>query len=208
MEIVNNLIPMVVEQEGGRERYQDIYSRLLKERIIFLNGPVEDNMAATIVAQLLFLESVDSKKPVFMYVNSPGGQVTSGTAIRDTMRFIEPPVSTVCIGQACSMGAMLLMAGEKGMRFSLPDSRVMIHDPSSGMGRSIVADMKIHMEETFKLQARLHEMVVEDTGQPLDVVQKAMERDCFMSAPEAKDWGIIDAVYETRAALSEALADV
>ncbi len=203
--ISTNLIPMVIEAEGGRERSFDIFSRLLRERIIFVSGAVEDHMASTIVAQLLFLESVDAKKPIFMYINSPGGVVTAGLSIRDTMRFIEPPVATVCIGQACSMGAMLLMAGEKGMRYSLPDSSVMIHDPSAGMGRAIATDMKIQMDEMMKLQTRLHQMVVEDTGQPIEVVQKAMERDCFMSADEAKNWGIIDAVYESRAALNAAL---
>lgn len=192
-----NLIPMVVEQEGGRERYQDIYSRLLKERIIFLSGPVEDNMATTVVAQLLFLESIDDKKPINLYINSPGGVVTAGLSIRDTMRFIKPPVSTLCIGQACSMGAMLLMAGEKGMRYSLPDSRVMLHDPSGG-SRGIAEDMKIQHEEMMKLQKRLHEMVVENTGQPITKVKKAMERDYFMSATEAKEWGVIDEVISQR----------
>lgn len=203
-----NLIPMVIEQEGGRERSFDIYSRLLRERIIFLSGAVEDYMATSIVAQLLFLESADSKKPIAMYINSPGGVVTAGLSIRDTMRFIQPPIMTVCIGQACSMGAMLLMAGEKGMRFSLPDSRIMIHDPSGG-ARGIAEDMRIQHEEMMKLQKRLHEMVVEDTGQTMPKVKKAMERDCFMSASEAKEWGskgIIDGIYETRAALQAAQA--
>lgn len=203
-----NLIPMVVEQEGGRERSFDIYSRLLRERIIFLSGGVEDHMASTIVAQLLFLESVDNKKPIFMYINSPGGVVTAGLSIRDTMRFIAPPVATVCIGQACSMGAMLLMAGEKGMRYSLPDSRIMIHDPSGG-ARGIAEDMKIQHEEMMRLQKRLHEMVVEDTGATAAKVKKSMERDYFMSAEEAKEYGtkgLIDAVFSSRAELNAAVS--
>lgn len=201
--IPTSLIPMVVEQDGGRERSFDIYSRLLRERIIFLSGAVEDHMASTIVAQLLFLESADQKKPIYMYINSPGGVVTAGLSIRDTMRFIEPPVATVCIGQACSMGAMLLMAGEKGMRFSLPDSRIMLHDPSGGC-KGIAEDMKIQHTEMVKLQKRLHEMVVENTGQSLAKVKSAMARDYFLSADEAKDWGVIDQVFETRAALRAA----
>ncbi len=205
--IPTNLIPMVVEQEGGRERSFDIYSRLLRERIIFLSGGVEDHMASTIVAQLLFLESVSPKDPVFMYINSPGGVVTAGLSIRDTMNFITPPVATVCIGQACSMGAMLLMAGEKGMRYSLPNSRVMIHQPSGG-ARGMASDIEIQYNEIQKLKRMLNQMVVDDTGQPLDVVEKAMDRDTFLSANEAKDFGIVDEVYESRAALNKALASL
>lgn len=189
---------MVLEQDGRSERAYDLPSRMLRDRIIFLNGPVEDHMAHLIVMQLLFLEAQDPKKDIHMYINSPGGVVTAGLAIRDTMNFIKSDVSTVCMGQACSMGAMLLMAGTKGKRICLPDARVMIHDPSAGMGRSIATDMKIQMDEMLKLQKRLHEMVVEDTGQPLEVVQKSMERDKFMSAQEALEFGIIDRVVSER----------
>lgn len=189
---------MVVEQDGRSERSFDIYSRLLRERIIFVSGGVEDHMSSVIVAQLLYLESVDAKKDIYMYINSPGGVVTSGLAIRDTMNFISPDVSTVCIGQACSMGAMLLMAGAKGKRISLPDSRIMIHDPSGG-ARGIASDMRIQMEEMMKLQARLHQMVVDDCGQDIERVKKAMERDTFMSAEEALEFGLIDRIAKTRA---------
>lgn len=197
MTISNTLVPMVIEQEGGRERSFDIYSRLLKERIIFLSGGVEDNMSSLIVAQLLFLESVDDKKPIFMYINSPGGVVTAGLAIRDTMRFIKPPVATVCIGQACSMGSLLLMAGEKGMRYSLPDSRIMIHQPSGG-ARGMASDIEIQYREIQNLKTRLNEMIAIDTGQPVEAVEKATDRDTFMSAQEALEFGIIDRVIASR----------
>lgn len=189
---------MVIEQDGGRERSFDIYSRLLRERIIFLTGTVEDNMANTIVAQLLFLESVDDKKPIYLYINSPGGVVTAGMAIISTMNYIKCDVQTIVMGQACSMGAMISMAGSKGQRFALKDSRIMLHDPSGGVSRSIATDMLIQMEEMRKLQIRLHEMVVEYTGQELGVVKKAMERDYYMSAEEAVEFGVIDKVITSR----------
>lgn len=198
MNPLNAFVPMVLEQDGRSERAFDLPSRMLRDRIIFLNGPVEDHMAHIIVMQLLYLEAQDPTKEISLYVNSPGGVVTAGLAIRDTMRFIKCDVSTVCIGQACSMGAMLLMAGTKGKRICLPDARVMIHDPSGGIGRSIATDMKIQMAEMEKIQKRLHEMVVENTGQSLEVVQKAMERDNFMSAQEALDFGIVDRVVANR----------
>ena len=195
--ITNALVPMVLENDGRGERSFDIFSRMLRDRIVFLTGPVEDHMSNLVVAQLLYLESVDPKKDISLYINSPGGVVTAGLAIRDTMNFIKPDVSTVCMGQACSMGAMLLMAGAKGKRICLPDARVMIHDPSGG-ARGIASDMLIQMDEMIKLQKRLHEMVVADTGKPLKTVQKAMERDTFMSAKEALDFGIIDKIVENR----------
>jgi ATP-dependent Clp protease protease subunit len=191
------LIPMVVEQDGRAERSFDIYSRLLRERIIFLSGAVEDHMSSVIVAQLLYLESVDPAKDIFMYINSPGGVVTAGLAIRDTMRFIKPDVSTVCIGQACSMGAMLLMAGTKGKRISLPQSRIMIHQPSGG-ARGMVSDIEIQYREIQNLKTKLNQMVVEDTGQSLEVVEKAMDRDTFMSAEEALAFGLIDTISAER----------
>jgi ATP-dependent Clp protease protease subunit len=193
----NMLIPMVVEQDGRAERSFDIYSRLLRERIIFLSGAVEDHMSSVIVAQLLYLESVDPAKDIFMYINSPGGVVTAGLAIRDTMRFIKPDVSTVCIGQACSMGAMLLMAGTKGKRISLPQSRIMIHQPSGG-ARGMVSDIEIQYREIQNLKTKLNQMVVEDTGQSLEVVEKAMDRDTFMSAEEALAFGLIDTISAER----------
>ena len=197
MDTNNALVPVVIEQEGRTERSFDIYSRLLRDRIIFLTGQVEDHMSSIIVAQLLFLESVDAEKDIFLYINSPGGVVTAGLAIRDTMNFIKPDVSTICIGQACSMGAMLLMAGTKGKRICLPDARVMIHDPSGGF-RGIASDAKIHMDEMLNLQKRLHEMVQEDTGQDLEAVKKAMERDNFMTAQQSKEFGIVDKIIKSR----------
>jgi ATP-dependent Clp protease protease subunit len=191
---------MVVEQSSRGERSFDIFSRLLRERIIFLNGPVEDHMANLIVAQLLFLESEDSKKDIALYINSPGGVVTAGLAIRDTLRFISNDVQTICTGQACSMGAMLLMSGTKGKRYCLPNARVMIHQPSGG-ARGMASDIEIQFKEIQKLKAMLNQMVVEDTGQPLEVVEPAMDRDNFMSATEAQAWGIVDHVITDRAAL-------
>jgi ATP-dependent Clp protease protease subunit len=196
----NTLVPMVVEQSSRGERSFDIFSRLLRERIIFLNGPVEDHMANLIVAQLLFLESEDSKKDIALYINSPGGVVTAGLAIRDTLRFISNDVQTICTGQACSMGAMLLMSGTKGKRYCLPNARVMIHQPSGG-ARGMASDIEIQFKEIQKLKAMLNQMVVEDTGQPLEVVEPAMDRDNFMSATEAQAWGIVDHVITDRAAL-------
>jgi ATP-dependent Clp protease protease subunit len=191
------LVPMVLEQDGRSERSFDLYSRMLRDRIVFLTGEVEDHMANLVVAQLLYLESVDADKDISLYINSPGGVVTAGLGIRDTMNFIKPDVSTICVGQACSMGAMLLAAGAKGKRFCLPDARVMIHDPSGG-ARGIASDMRIQMDEMLYLQKRLHEMLVEDTGKPLEVITKAMERDNFMNSQQALEFGIIDRIIRNR----------
>ncbi len=191
------LVPMVVEQDGRGERAYDIFSRLLKDRIVFCAGVVEDNMANLIVAQLLFLESIDSTKDIFMYINSPGGVVTAGHAIRDTINFIKPAVSTVCIGQACSMGAVLLATGTKGKRMCLPNARIMLHQPSGGF-EGQATDIEIHAREILKTKALLIRLVSEDTGQSVAVIEKAMERDNFMSADEAKDFGLIDQVVASR----------
>jgi ATP-dependent Clp protease protease subunit len=202
---MNNLVPMVVEQTNRGERAFDIYSRLLKERIIFLTGQVEDNVASLICAQLLFLESENPNKDIAFYVNSPGGIVTSGLAIYDTMQYIRPDVSCVCIGQAASMGSLLLAAGAKGKRFSLPNSRIMIHQPSGGF-QGQATDIEIHARDILATRARLNDIYVHHTGQPLDVIEKAMERDKFLSAAEAKDFGLIDEVVATRPPLNEASA--
>ena len=194
---VNMLVPMVVEQTNRGERAYDIYSRLLKERIIFVTGVVEDNMAALITAQLLFLESENPKKEISLYINSPGGVVTAGLGIYDTMQFIRPAVATLCIGQAASMGSLLLAAGEKGMRASLPNSRVMVHQPSGGY-QGQATDIMIHARETQKLKDRLNEIYVRHTGQPIEAVEAALERDNFMSAEDAKAWGLIDEILENR----------
>ncbi len=194
----NTLVPIVVEQSARGERSFDIYSRLLKERIIFLTGPVEDNMASLIVAQLLFLESEDPKKPIYMYINSPGGVVTAGLSIYDTMQYIKPDVSTMCIGQAASMGSLLLTAGQKGQRFSLPHSRIMIHQPSGGF-RGQATDIEIHANEILNLKKRLNKLYVKHTGKALSVIEKSMERDNFMSADEAKAFGLVDHIVESRA---------
>ena len=191
------LVPVVVEQTSRGERSFDIFSRLLRERIVFVTGEVEDNMASLIVAQLLFLESENPKKDIYMYINSPGGVVTAGMAIHDTMQYIRPRVGTVCIGQAASMGSLLLTAGEKGMRYSLPNSRVMVHQPSGGF-QGQATDIMIHARETEKLKRRLNEIYVKHTGQSLDDVEAALERDRFMSAEEARDWGLIDEVLQPR----------
>ena len=196
--LVNTLVPMVVEQTSRGERAYDIYSRLLKERIIFLSGPVFDEMASLIVAQLLHLEAENPSKEISMYINSPGGVVTAGLSIYDTMQYIRPKVSTLVIGQAASMGSLLLAAGEKGMRFSLPNSRVMVHQPSGGF-QGQATDIMIHAQETQKLKDRLNKIYVKHTGQPLDKVEAALERDNFMSAEEARDWGLIDEIVENRA---------
>lgn len=193
---------MVIEQEGRTERSFDIYSRLLRDRIIFVGGEVEDHMANLIVAQLLYLESVDNDKPVYLYINSPGGVITAGLAIRDTMQFIKPEVSTVCIGQACSMGAILLAAGQKGKRIALPNSRVMVHQPSGG-ARGQATDIEIQAREILKMRAALNEMLSLDTGQPLEVIEKAVDRDNFMSATEAKAFGIVDHVVSKRSDIFE-----
>jgi len=194
---MNTLVPMVVEQTNRGERAFDIYSRLLKERIIFVTGIVEDNMASLIVAQLLFLESENPKKEIAMYINSPGGVVTAGLAMYDTMQFIRPAVATLCTGQAASMGSLLLAAGEKGMRSSLPNSSIMVHQPSGGY-QGQATDILIHAQYTERLKKRLNEIYVDHTGQDYDTVHKALERDNFMSAKEAKGFGLIDHIYEKR----------
>ena len=191
------LVPMVVEQTNKGERSYDIYSRLLKERIIFISGPVNDAMSTLVVAQLLFLESEDPKKDIYLYINSPGGIVTSGLAMYDTMQYINPDVNTVCIGQAASMGSLLLTAGAKGKRFSLPNSRIMIHQPSGGY-RGQATDIEIHARETMALKKRLNDIYVEHTGQNLDTIEKSMERDNFMSPEKAKEFGLIDNVIIKR----------
>jgi ATP-dependent Clp protease, protease subunit len=193
----NNLVPVVIEQSNRGERAFDIYSRLLRERIIFLTGGVDDYVSSLICAQLLYLEAENPKKDIFFYINSPGGIVTSGMAIYDTMQYIRPKVSTVCIGQACSMGSLLLCAGEKGMRYALPNARVMVHQPSGGaQGQS--TDIQIQAREILKMRERLQQIYVKHTGQPYEAVDQALERDNFMSAEEAKSWGLIDLVYEKR----------
>jgi ATP-dependent Clp protease protease subunit len=194
---MNNLVPMVVEQTSRGERAYDIFSRLLKERIIFLNGPVHDGMASLIVAQLLFLESENPKKEISMYINSPGGVVTSGLSIYDTMQYVRPKVSTLIVGQAASMGSLLACAGEKGMRFSLPNSRIMVHQPSGGY-QGQATDIMIHAEETQKLKTRLNEIYAKHSGQSVKNVEKALERDNFMSPEEALEWGHLDEIVDRR----------
>ena len=191
------LIPMVIEQTARGERSFDIYSRLLKERIIFVVGPVDDNMSTLICAQLLFLESENPKKDISMYINSPGGIVTSGLAIYDTMQYIRPDVSTVCFGQAASMGSLLLTSGAKGKRFSLPNSRIMLHQPSGGF-QGQATDIQIHAKEILDLKARLNEIYQSHTGKPLKEIEKALERDNFMKPNDAKDFGLIDHVVDKR----------
>lgn len=193
----NQLVPMVVEQSNRGERAFDIYSRLLRERIVFLTGPVEDNMASLVVAQLLFLEAENPKKEISLYINSPGGVVTSGLAIYDTMQFIRPAVTTLCVGQAASMGSLLLAAGAKDMRFALPNARIMVHQPSGGY-QGQVTDIMIHAKEVEGLKRRLNEIYVSHTGQDYDTIEKALERDNFMTAEGAKEFGIIDKVMEKR----------
>lgn len=192
-----NLVPMVVEQSSRGERAYDIFSRLLKERIIFVTGPVEDGLAALITAQLLFLESENPKKEISMYINSPGGYVSSGLAIYDTMQYIRCPVATACIGQAASMGSLLLAAGEKGMRTALPNARVMVHQPSGGY-RGVATDIERHAEEIIDLKRRLNEIYVKHTGQKYEAVERKLDRDSFMSAEEAVEFGIVDTVFERR----------
>ena len=196
-EQMNNLIPMVVEQTNRGERAYDIYSRLLKERIVFLVGPLNDHVASLITAQLLFLESENPKKEIYFYINSPGGLVTSGLGIFDTMQYIKPEVSTLCIGQASSMGSFLLSAGEKGKRFSLPNSRIMVHQPSAGF-QGQATDIEIHANEILSLKKRLNEIYAKNTGRSSEEINKALERDKFMSPNEAKDFGLIDQVVEKR----------
>ena len=194
---MNSLVPMVVETTNRGERAYDIYSRLLKERIIFLTGGVEDHVSSLICAQLLFLESENPTKDISFYINSPGGVVTSGLAIYDTMQYIRPKVSTVCIGQAASMGSLLLAAGEEGQRYALPNARVMIHQPSGG-AQGQATDIEIQAKEILSLRARLNDIYVKHTGQELSVIEDAMERDKFLSPQEAKDFGLIDEVVDTR----------
>ena len=196
-EHMNNLIPMVVEQSNRGERAYDIYSRLLKERIIFLVGSVNDNVATLVTAQLLFLESENTKKEISFYINSPGGMVTSGLGIYDTMQYIKPPVSTLCIGQASSIGSFLLAAGEKGKRFSLPNSRIMVHQPSAGYQWQ-ATDIEIHAKEILALKERLNKIYSKHTKKSELEIKKALERDKFMTPTEAKDFGLIDEVVEKR----------
>ena len=193
-----NLVPMVVEQSSRGERAFDIYSRLLKERVIFVTGGVEDHMASLITAQLLFLEAENPKKEISMYINSPGGVVTSGMAIYDTMQYIRAPVATLCIGQAASMGSLLLAAGEKDMRFALPNARVMVHQPSGGF-QGQASDIERHAQEILDMRARLNKIYVDHTGQTLRKIEDALERDTFMTAEQAKDFGIVDEVTTKRA---------
>ena len=192
-----NLIPMVVEQSNRGERAYYIYSRLLKERIIFVTGPVEDYMASVIIAQLLFLEAENPKKEVSMYINSPGGVVSSGLAIYDTMQYIKPEVSTLCIGQAASMGSLLLAAGAPNKRFSLPNSRIMVHQPSGGF-QGQASDIERHAQEILSLRSRLNDIYVKHTGQSLKSIEKALDRDTFMTASDSKEFGIIDKVVDSR----------
>ena len=196
-EHMNNLIPMVVEQSNRGERAYDIYSRLLKERIIFLVGPVNDNVSTLVTAQLLFLESENPKKEISFYINSPGGLVTSGLGIYDTMQYIKPPVSTLCIGQASSMGSFLLAAGEKGMRMTLPNARIMVHQPSAGF-QGQATDIEIHTKEILATKKRLNEIYSKHTGQSIETIKDALERDNFMNADEAQKFGLVDKVVEKR----------
>ena len=194
---MSTLVPMVVEQTNKGERAYDIYSRLLKERIIFLVGPINDNVASLVTAQLLFLESEDPKKDINLYINSPGGLVTAGLGIYDTMQYVKPDISTLCIGQAASMGSFSLAAGKKGKRFSLPNSRIMVHQPSAGF-QGQATDIEIHANEVLALKKRLNEIYSKHTGNSVDDVKKALERDNFMSPDVAKDFGLVDAVVEKR----------
>ena len=196
-EHMNNLIPMVVEQSSRGERAYDIYSRLLKERIVFVVGPINDNVASLVTAQLLFLESEDPKKEISLYINSPGGLVTAGLGIYDTMQYIKPEISTLCIGQAASMGSFLLAAGAKGKRFSLPNSRIMVHQPSAGF-QGQATDIEIHANEVLSLKKRLNEIYSKHTGKSVEEIKSALERDNFMTADVAQSFGLIDEVVEKR----------
>ena len=196
-DIINGLVPIVIEQSNRGERSFDIYSRLLRERIVFVTGPVEDYMATLITAQLLYLESENPKKDIFMYINSPGGVVTAGMAMHDTMQYIRPRVSTVCIGQAASMGAFLLSAGEPGMRVALTNARIMIHQPSGG-AQGMASDIEIQAREILRMRTRLNTLYAKYTGQPIEEIERAMDRDKFMSAAEAKEFGLIDEVFDKR----------
>lgn len=199
---MNTLVPMVVEQSSRGERAYDIYSRLLKERIIFLSGPVHDAVSTLIVAQLLFLEAENPKKEIAFYINSPGGSVSAGLAMYDTMRYVRPAVSTMCIGMAASMGSLLLTAGQKDLRFSLPNSRIMVHQPSGGF-QGQASDIERHAQDIIKMKRRLNEIYVEHSGQPYDIIEKTLDRDHFMSPEEAVDFGLIDKVLEKRSAGDE-----
>lgn len=192
-----NLVPMVVEQTSRGERAFDIFSRLLKERIIFVTGGIDDGMAALVTSQLLFLESESPKKEISMYINSPGGYVSSGLAVYDTMQYIRCPISTVCIGQAASMGSLLLAAGQKDMRIALPNARIMVHQPSGGY-RGVATDIERHAEEILEVKRRLNNIYVKHTGQDYDTIERKLDRDTFMTAEEAKEFGLIDQVYERR----------
>ena len=196
-EYLSSLIPMVVEQSSKGERAYDIYSRLLKERVIFLTGQINDNVASLITAQLLFLEAEDPKKEIYLYINSPGGLVTAGLGIYDTMQYIKPDISTLCIGQAASMGSFLLAAGTKGKRFSLPNSRIMVHQPSAGF-QGQATDIEIHANEVLSLKKRLNEIYSKHTGKSVEEIKSALERDNFMTADIAKSFGLIDSVVERR----------
>ena len=196
-DLAMNLIPMVVEQSNRGERAYDIFSRLLKERIIFITGAIDDSVATIVTAQLLFLEAENPKKEISLYINSPGGIVTAGMAIYDTMQFIRPPVSTLCIGQAASMGSLLLAAGEKGMRYCLPHSRVMVHQPSGGFSGQ-ASDIERHAEDIIKIKKRLNDLYVNHTGQSYNTIEKTLDRDYFMDSEEAKKFGIVDAVIASR----------
>jgi ATP-dependent Clp protease, protease subunit len=194
---MNYLVPMVVEQTNRGDRTYDIYSRLLKERILFVTGAVDDAVSSLVVAQLLFLEADNPKKEISMYINSPGGVVTSGLAVYDTMQFVRPPISTLCIGQAASMGSLLLAAGAKELRFALPNARIMIHQPSGGF-QGQATDIMVHAQEILNMKARLNEIYVKHTGQPLKKIEDAVERDTFLTAEMAKDFGIVDKVIDRR----------
>ncbi|HJS41409.1 MAG TPA: ATP-dependent Clp protease proteolytic subunit [Sphingomicrobium sp.] len=196
-DIASQLVPIVIEQSNRGERSFDIYSRLLRERIIFVTGPIEDHMASLITAQLLFLESENPKKDIFMYINSPGGVVTSGLAIHDTMQYIRPKIGTVCIGQAASMGSFLLAAGEPGMRVALTNSRIMVHQPSGG-AQGMASDIEIQAREILRMRTRLNSLYAKYTGQAIEEIEKAMDRDKFMESDEAKAFGIIDEVFDKR----------
>jgi len=197
VETYMNLVPMVVEQTNRGERAYDIFSRLLKERIVFITGTIEDGMSTLVVAQLLFLEAENPKKEISMYINSPGGVVTSGMAIYDTMQFIRPPVSTLCVGQAASMGSLLLTAGEKGQRFALPNARIMLHQPSGGF-QGQASDIERHAEDIIKMKRRLEDIYVHHTGQNREAIERTLDRDYFMTADEAKKYGLIDSVIDKR----------
>jgi len=203
---MQHLVPMVVEQTNRGERAYDIYSRLLKERIIFITGPVEDHMASLVVAQLLFLEAENPKKEISMYINSPGGAVTSGLAIYDTMQFVRPPVSTLCVGQAASMGSLLLTAGEKGARYALPNARIMVHQPSGGF-QGQATDIMLQAAEIHSLKKRLNQIYVKHTGQSLKAIEDALERDKFMDGESAKEFGLVDAVIDKRPPSGDATKD-